>query len=154
MEIFRHGGEAHVMRPDGVMRTSVLQPMVGYQPQVDVEEVTRAFTQGPFLATRMAQNYDGPSNFAGLFGLGQPGPIQRLGLRIQAWFASIRARKGMAGLGMPGPAYYNAQSISPQLMHSMHGVMSIMSDNHGPGFPNEQANALARRSSYFYGASR
>lgn len=48
MLIARHGGSSHYVRPDAVYKTSVLQSIVGYQPQQDVMGVAQDFTQGPY----------------------------------------------------------------------------------------------------------
>lgn len=71
--ILRHGGEAHVVRPDRVYRTGVLTSIVGYQPQADVQAVAAAFTLGP------------PSGMQ-LSGLGASGG------RLSQWWASLKAR--------------------------------------------------------------
>jgi hypothetical protein len=84
--VFRHGGEAHVVRPDRVYRTSVLSPIVGYNPTADVQAVARAFTQGPPSGTVLS----------GLGATANFGPLRRLGLRIKAAWAARGARKFMA----------------------------------------------------------
>lgn len=123
--VFRHGGEAHVVRPDRVMRTSVLSPIVGYQPNADVMAVAQAFTQGPPSGT-MLQGL-GALNF---------GPIKRLGLRIKAWFASAKAGRFTAvtdnqmGSSTPAPPgsapVFTAQTVAPQAAQEMAMVNKII----------------------------
>lgn len=43
----RHGGGSHFMRPDRVMRTSVLSPMNNYVPGYDTQMVAAEFILGP-----------------------------------------------------------------------------------------------------------
>lgn len=133
-EIIRHGGNAHFMRPDRVYRTSVIAPMVGYQPEADVQAVTQEFTQGPRLGMMLS-------------GLGTPGPIQRLGLRIKAWMARKKAERFMqvSGLGMPGPVAMQAQQIAPHLAAQMARVVDLMSGRYGTGYPAVQADAIIGR---------
>ena len=108
----RHGGDWHVMRPDRVMRTSVLSPMVNYSPQADVQAVAQMFTQGPPLGT----------------------DLQGLGLsfigKIRAKLAIRRARKamaGLAGLGMsPGPKLNMASQVAPQMQGQMAMLAHLM----------------------------
>ncbi len=130
----RHGDGSHYMRPDRVYRTSVLSPMVGYQPGADVNAVAMAFTQGPYRGMMLS-------------GLGAPGPLARLGLRIKAAIAERRARKfmGVSGLGMPGPAPVQALQIAPHLASQMTGVMALMQGRYGTGFPAVQADSLIGR---------
>lgn len=143
----RHGDGSHFMRPDRVYRTSVLSPMMGYQPQADVQNVAMMFTQGPARGMM-------------LDGLGaMPGPIQRWLARVQAWIAERKAKKlmqtqlppgrmppqTMAGLGMPGPAPAMAQQISPHLATQMSGMLQIMQSRYGQGYPAAQAMALVQR---------
>jgi hypothetical protein len=103
----RHGGAFHVMRPDRVMRTSVLAPMVGYSPQADVMAVAQAFTQGPPLGT----------DLRGLDGVGVVD-------KIKAFFAQFRAKKAMKqavkGMGAsPGPINFEARDVAPQMQAQM-----------------------------------
>lgn len=151
----RHGDGQHFMRPDRVYRTSVLAPMVGYQPQADVQAVTMAFTQGPDRGMMLQ-------------GLGaMPGPIQRFLARLQAWIAERKARKFVeatvgpktggpppfvppghqrpADLGMPGAAPATADQISPHLATQMVGMMDLMARRYGQGYPAAQATATVIR---------
>lgn len=86
----RHGGEFHVVRPDRVYATSVLSPIVGYNPGTDVMAVAQAFT---------SRGYDvGTVNVptAGMsLSLGAP-PLnffQRLKIRLQAAASERRAKR-------------------------------------------------------------
>jgi len=154
----RHGDGMHFMRPDRVYRTSVLAPMVGYQPPADVEAVAMAFTQGAERGMMLQ-------------GLGaMPAPVERFLARLRAWIAERRAKKLMSagmpaphpmpptasgvprmppqpmnGLGMPGPAPGMAQQIAPQLAAQMAGLMAIQKDRYGVAFPAAQAQALIDR---------
>ncbi len=98
--IMRHGGGAHVMRPDGVYRTSVLQPMVGYSPQVDVQAVAQAFTQGPPLG-----------------GLRGPSWLDR----VKAKFAEMRGRsQARFAAMMPGSVNtHEASQAAPQMQSQL-----------------------------------
>lgn len=132
--LIRHGGNAHWMRPDRVYRTGVLAPMVGYQPQADVNAVAQEFSQGPARGMQLS-------------GLGAPGPLRRLGLRIKAAIAQRQARRfmqisGLAGFGMPGGEAQMATQIAPHLAHQMAGVMHLMQGRYGSGYPATPADAL------------
>lgn len=106
------------MRPDRVYRTSVLAPMVGYQPQADVQAVAQAFTQGPPLGTMLQ-------------GLGAFGPLTRLKLRVQGWLAARRGagtfmNTGTAGLReIPGSPYVQGNQVAPQIAHQMQMLMHL-----------------------------
>jgi hypothetical protein len=124
--IIRHGGEAHVMRPDGVYRTGVLQPMVGYHPGADVRAVGRMFTA------------------RGLEGLGGLNVFERMKLRIQGWFSGAKAA-AFTNVA-PGTqvsmdaAYDSAKTISPQLAMSSSNAFQIISGNAN----GLQQNAITR----------
>ena len=116
-QVIRHGGEAHVVRPDRVYRTGVLTPMVGFAPGADVQANAQAFTQGPPLGTMLQ-------------GLGAFGPFQRLGLRIKSWWAQRKGagafmNTGVSGFGAPGLPYVEAHQVAPQLMHQMQMLMHL-----------------------------
>ena len=126
--MLRHGGEMHTVRPDRVYRTSVLTPIVGYQPQVDVQAVARAFTQGPPLGTQLQ----------GLRGNGVG--------RVRCWWEGVKSKLGFknahpcvalaqdaAGNTVavdhngnaaivstsPGPASFEASMVAPQMQSQM-----------------------------------
>jgi hypothetical protein len=157
----RHGDGSHFMRPDRVYRTSVLSPMVGYQPQADVQHVAMAFTQGPARGMTLE-------------GLGaMPGPIQRFFARLKARIAQRKAQKLMQvvgpqgqspvpqpppfvptsrlpqpsgmGQGMPGPAPMMGDQIAPHLAAQMMGVVQIAQLRYGTGYPGVAAEALVMR---------
>ena len=142
-QVIRHGGESHFVRPDGVFRTSVLQPIVGYQPDADVQMVTQAFTQGPPYGTVLS----GP--FA-------TGWMQRLGLRIKAMFAKSNASAfqnvGMQGVPQygAGPAPVAGQQIAPQLASQMQMLMRLTPD--AGSVVAQAGHTLARRriNAYYY----
>lgn len=145
-QIVRHGGEAHVMRPDGVMRSSIIQPMFGFNPGVDVMANANAFTMPPM-------GLAGP----GLPGFGGLGPLQRMKLRMQAWWARTRANKfmsvGVSGLGTPspGPAPTMVNMVAPQMQApmAMLATLAPMSNSrsvYGPVAAG--AMALSRRRPY------
>lgn len=142
----RHGAGSHYVRPDQVYRTSVLQPIYGYQPGADVQAVAMAFTQGPDRGMMLQ-------------GLGaMPGPIQRFLARLQAWIAVKKAKKLMqvpgntgivppssSGVGyLPGPAPAMAMQIAPQLAMSMNGVLQL-ANRYGDA-PGMASEALINRS--------
>ncbi len=82
----RHGESVHFVRPDRVVRTGVLTPIVGYQPQRDVISVTQEFATGPASGMQL----HGLGNMM-LLGLGAPGPVMRFWLRLKAAIAERRA---------------------------------------------------------------
>jgi hypothetical protein len=101
----RHGGEVHFVRPDRVYKTSVLSPIVGYNPGVDVQAVAQAFT---------SRGYNVPT--AGMsLGLAAPplNVFQRLKVRIQAAGAERRARRMMKKLAKLG--------VQPAPVSGLHG---------------------------------
>lgn len=159
--ILRHGGGAHYMRPDRVYATSVLSPMMGYQPHRDVNAVTREFTQGPYLGLTLQ-------------GLGAPGPVRRWWEMLKARLAQRKAEKIMQvaaqmpavamtptaptspamspvfvppghAMGMPGAAPAMATEISPHLAMQMAGVLALTRMDYGPGYPNKAAQTLVYR---------
>jgi hypothetical protein len=155
----RHGGGAHFMRPDRVYRTGVLAPMMGYQPQYDVNAVALEFTQGAARGMMLQ----------GLGAFSMPGPIQRFFMRIKAAVAQYKAEKLMQaaarspgsasppfvppqiqGLGMPGPMQAMALQISPHLATQMTRVMALTGQRAGNDFPAGQATALIGRSPYYW----
>lgn len=131
-EFIRHGDAMHFMRPDRVYRTSVLSPMMGYDPHRDMQAVAMVFTQGPARGMQLQ---------------GMPGPIRRWWEGVKARIAARKAQQMMqvAGLGMPGPAPAMAQSISPHLAVQMRGMMDLMHHRYGQGYPAAQAMALVER---------
>lgn len=139
--VIRHGGEAHTVRPDRVYRTSVLSPIMGYQPGVDVRNVLSSFALGPAGMTQLS-------------GPGLLGPIQRLGLRIKAAWAARKARKFMfAGLGAPGPLPMQASQIAPQMqaqMSMLDHLMRFQNTGSVRGAVAQAAEVLSRRRPFTY----
>ncbi|MGH7176617.1 MAG: hypothetical protein ACREJC_04490 [Tepidisphaeraceae bacterium] len=90
--IERHGGSSHFVRPDGVYRTSVLQPSIGYDPGADVQAVAASFTQYP-------ANLQTPNGLSGLFGADLR-LADKIRMRIAVWRAKRRAKRTLQGLGM------------------------------------------------------
>lgn len=138
--MIRHGGGSHFMRPDGVFRTSVLQPMAGYSPGADVQSVAMAFT-APF----------GPN---GLNGFGNSGGIAAWWSGVKAKWAAKRAavaaRLGFAGLGgPPGPAYQTAQQIAPQIASQM-SMLAQLAPSRGGGPFAPAVDAATRRWNTYY----
>lgn len=85
MSMKRHGGELHLVRPDRVYATSVLSPIVGYNPGADVMAVAQNFTN---------RGYDVPTAGMSLSLAGPPlNVFQRLKIRIQAKLSQKRALK-------------------------------------------------------------
>lgn len=88
--ITRHGGASHFVRPDGIYRTSVLQPAIGYDPNADVQSVAASFTQYP-----MDLQTNGLGSLRGL------GLIDRIRLQFAVWRAKMKAKKTLQGFGDP-----------------------------------------------------
>jgi hypothetical protein len=99
----RHGGGSHFMRPDRVMRTSVLSPMVGYNPGQDVQMVANAFTTGP----QSGMTLSGPGVYRPVLrGLGAP-----LFPRLRNWWAGVRARAWMRKMQASAPVGFADSSV-------------------------------------------
>lgn len=123
----RHGGTLHFVRPDRIVRTGVLSPIVGYQPQQDVLAVTQEFTSGPASGMQLA----------GLGSMHLLGPswldrvtasFRNFGQRVKAAVHARKAQRLMltapqnataaiaASVAAPaGPAIMHGHGISPQL---------------------------------------
>lgn len=141
MIITRHSGSSHVVRPDQVYRTSVLQPIVGYQPQQDVMAVAQDFTQGPYA---FQQGAAGSMIASGVSGLGAAGPrvtllgppiqflgqrggvslfgfgdisnlgwLQKVWLKFKAWRASSKANAVLNASSLPGAGMSGLGSLVP-----------------------------------------
>lgn len=128
--IARHGGDSHYVRPDFTYRTSVLQPIVGYQPQADVMAVAANFTLGP--AGAMTITDDGLS---GLTGSG----------KFAMWWATMKAKLAAKLSGalpvlstpapapMPtDPASMAAQQVAPDMAGRLAAAIAIGSSGRGP----------------------
>jgi hypothetical protein len=136
------------MRPDGVMRTSVVQPIFGYDPNADVMAVAQAFTQGP---PSMGQ----------LNGLGMMNPFSKIKLWFQSLIASVKAKQFQAIAGPtqqpspPGPEQNAASQIAPQMQAQMQMLNTLSAHlNQGQmvGPLRHAANELRRRrwNTYYY----
>jgi hypothetical protein len=86
----RHGESIHFVRPDRIVRTGVLSPIVGYQPQNDVMMVTQEFVSGPSSGMQLSGYGFGASHSGGVFGA-----FRRFGLRVKAMVAARKAQKMM-----------------------------------------------------------
>lgn len=102
----KHGAELHLVRPDRVAYTSVLQAIPGYLPVQNAYDVSQRFVTAPYYAT-------GPGSFAGpgLMGLGRLGKAslkdrwRMFVYRIKARAANRRAQKSVAQVAaLPAPA--------------------------------------------------
>lgn len=131
---YRHGADMHYMRPDAVMRTSVVQPSGGYYPTADVLAVANEFTVGNYAFSQGNVADDGmpTSGMSGLGytyfrGLGQGGgpsfnPFKKLWLMFKAKRAAAKAQmfvaaataRGMRGLGAAYP-YGPAMAMGPMI---------------------------------------
>lgn len=110
-----------VVRPDRVYRTSVLTPIVGYQPQMSVQAVAQQFTQGPPSGT-VLQGLNG--QFYGFRGTG----MDNFKMRFRAFMCRVFGSKCemvaapiMAPIaqGSPGPANMEASMVAPQMQSQM-----------------------------------
>lgn len=140
MVIIKHGGEAHVMRPDAVMRTSVIRPFVNYNPQADVQAVAQAFTTGGPLATTLG-------------GLRGPGPIRRWWEGVKARAALRRGMAGYGGFAGPGPIMDTSSQVAPQMQAQM-VMLRHLTQSQNPGQLRAEvasaASTLASRRPFTY----
>lgn len=106
------------MRPDGVMRSSILQPFVGFSPQADVQAVARAFTTGGPLGTDL-RGFGAPSG--GLWG------------RIKAFFAKPSQAQVAAAIAnmSPGPEMVVSSQVAPQMQAQMN-LLAHLTHNSNP----------------------
>jgi len=146
--VIRHGAGAHFMRPDGVMRTSVVQPIFGYAPGADAMAVAQAFTQGP---PSMGQ----------LNGLGMMNPFSKIKLWFQSLIANAQAKKFQAIAGAaqqpnpPGPEPGAVSQIAPQMQAQMAMLNQLsvqLNQEQLVGPLRRAADELRRRrwNSYYY----
>jgi hypothetical protein len=156
--VIRHGGEAHVMRPDGVYRTSVIRPFVNYSPQADVQAVAQQFTQGGPLATQLSgfgQPFPMQMNgfghlFPGMmhgFGNNAPGPLKRWWMGVKARFA---ARNGLVPMGNGGGGPFDSNQgpstdliVASQVAPQMQAQMSMLEHMMRNANPNHIQRAVA-----------
>ena len=97
------------MRPDGVTRTGVVQPVQGYNPTQDVMNVAAEFTNvyGPQMTTPLAG-----LGYGQLLGPNL-GLFARARLKVAAWAARKRANKFIAAGGMHGLGGAQLLGITP-----------------------------------------
>jgi len=126
------------MRPDGVMRTSVIRPFVGYNPTADVQAVAQQFTTGGPLATTLS-------------GLSSSNPIKR-------WWAGVKARRMLRGAALygPGPEMNMASQVAPQMQAQML-MLRHLTQGSNPGhiraeIAMAQSTLASRRPFSFYRA--
>lgn len=147
--VIRHGGGSHFVRPDRVTRTGVIPSMVGYNPSVDVMNVTNAFTMPPMMSPQMS----------GLRGYPQLmdttvqnlGWFQRMWLRFQAWrsanhasalvsaaqnasaaVAALPAGSAVNGLrGLGGPPMY-VPTVNGGAIANRTSMLAMMAGHHMP----------------------
>lgn len=166
LHMTRHGGASHIVRPDRVVRTGVLTPIVGYQPRADVMVVAHDFARpswgmqvpaGSSLGAPPIQLMAPPVQLMGrrrgLFGLGEPGPIERARIWWQARRARSRARQFMmAGLGNIETNFVPAISMATQISPEHSGSMALVSNmTTAPDYAN--AALVHRRLNAWYGIS-
>ncbi len=139
--MFRHNGAMHTMRPDGVYRTSVLQPMANYSPQADVMAIAQEFTQGPPLGTMLQ-------------GLGaQPSIMDR----IRAFFSRGSQGQLVAAANQivnhtPAPAQAMGSQVAPQQAGQMQMLMQLSRGSMLPGIATASRALQRRRFLTFYKA--
>lgn len=127
----RHGGASHYMRPDRVYRTSVLSPMVDYNPGSDVEAVADAFTTGPqsgMMLSGLGRGAYRPvlRGFGAVTLLG-PGLFPR----IRNWWAGVRARAWMKKVAASQPVHgYGFSGFSDASVPG--GGVAVQPSAHGP----------------------
>jgi hypothetical protein len=141
----RHGGSNHYVRPDGVYRTSVLQPIQGYQPNQDVQAVAASFTERPMSIP-----------LSGLGGFLGAAPTVGLLQRAKSWIQSRMASKGAGQFvalttgPMTGPGSAQRPTGGPQgeqtsteMIGRVQALAAMMGTNN-PGFVGDQAVAFRR----------
>lgn len=145
--VIRHGGGLHVVRPDRVTRTGVIPSMVGYNPSVDVMNVTNAFTQIPMSPQMSGLGYPHLMD-ASVQNLGW---FQRMWLRFQAWRSANHASalvsaaqnasaavaalppgsavNGLRGLG--GPPMF-VPTVNGNAIANRQSMLAMMAGHHMP----------------------
>jgi len=83
-----HGETSHLVRPDGVYRTSVLQPTANYRPIIDSQAVAREFTLAGAMASQGRE----------LQLLGLHGTHLSFWARLKFWWAGITTQKQAADI--------------------------------------------------------
>lgn len=158
LAITQHGAEAHFVRPDGVMRSSIIRAIPGFQPVENAQGVALRFTQPHYFATTLSG--------AGLGGI----PLwQRVRLAIQSAIARKQAVavmrraaavNGLGGYGfrgsdvpyeiatalpsVSGPGRYGFINANEQMAHiAMRITAGIAPDGLVPGVAQTQMQAAA-----------
>lgn len=158
MLIARHGDASHYVRPDRVIRTGVLESIVGYQPQQDVMDVAQAFTQGPMLFQQGSPTAGvagprvqlmGPIQFLGVSNLGV---LQKLWLRFQTWRANKKAAAfqtagmgGLFGLTPYGPAAWAGRQVMPEASARVGMLLAMQEKDQPTVFAQHNTDAIAAR---------
>lgn len=139
--VIRHGGGSHFVRPDRVTRTGVIPSMVGYNPSVDVMNVTNAFTQIPMSPQMSGLGYPQlMGRYPSLMdtSVQNLGWFQRMWLRFQAWRSANHASALVS-------AAYNANAAVAALPAGS-AVNGLRGLGGAPMFtPNVNGNAIANR---------
>lgn len=178
MLIARHGGSSHYVRPDRVIRTGVIESIVGYSPQQDVMNVAQEFTQGPYLFQQGSANVttagmSGPR--AQLFGARQPGGvrflgpgtienlglIQKLVLKFRVWRATKKAMAfqaaGMSGLGgfTPyGPQAWAGGRVVPEAAARVGMLIAMQQKDQPQEIAMNNSEAILARWNFMRGPTR
>lgn len=142
-------GSLHYVRPDRIVRTGVLSPIVGYQPQTSVIAVTQEFASGPSTGMQLS-------------GLGFPpigqGPVavwfKTLGARIKATLNAARANQIMLTDNNSVSAVVAQVGVDPrtQVMAPASNAMSQMAHFLSYRDAPERGGLFARRrwNTYYY----
>jgi hypothetical protein len=146
LQISRHGGSDHFVRPDRVYATSVLQPVQGYQPNQDVQAVAGEFTQYPM-------SLQVKSGLAGFLGAAPTiNAFQRAKLWMQSKMASKRTGQFMAlttpsavaAVAAPRPnGGPQGGQVATEMMGRVQALAAMMGTNN-PGFIGDQQVAFRR----------
>src|SRR5262245_50399703 len=100
----------HYLRPDRVYRTSVLSPMTGFQPGMDINATARDFVIGPYTGMQLS-------------GLRGPGIFDRL----KGWWQDVKARAAAGRAAMMTPPH--AVAVAPPAPPATAAQPSV----HAPG---------------------
>lgn len=174
MLIARHGGSSHFVRPDRVIRTGVIESIVGYSPQQDVMNVAQEFTQGPYLFQQGSANVTtagmsgprlqllGPGvQFLGPGTVENLGVIQKLWLKFQIWRANKKAMAfqtaGMSGLGgfTPyGPQAWAGGRVVPEAAARVNMLIAMQQKDQPQEIAMNNSEAILARWNFMRGPTR
>lgn len=176
MLIARHGGSSHFVRPDRVIRTGVIESIVGYSPQQDVMNVAQEFTQGPYLfqqgsAGVTSAGMSGPRlqllgsrggvQFLGAGTVEHLGVIQKLWLKFQIWRANKKAMAfqaaGMSGLGgfTPyGPQAWAGGRVVPEAAARVGMLIAMQQKDQPQEIAMNNSEAILARWNFMRGPTR